>query len=290
MKGIILAGGTGSRLHPMTAVISKQLLPVYDKPLIHYPLATLMLAGIREILVITTPRDAPLKRAALGDGSAWGLALTYAEQAEPRGIADAFLIGRSFVAGERVALVLGDNIFFGHGLGQILLEAIQDQHGATIFGYWVPDPQRFGVVTFGRDGEVERVEEKPARPRSNYAVTGLYFYDGQVCDICAEIRPSVRGELEITSVNQRYLELDQLRVRRLERGFAWLDAGTPDSLLDAANYISTIERRQGLKIACLEEIAWRSGWIDDAQLSRQAAAMPEGGYRTYLNSLLEVDG
>jgi len=290
MKGIVLAGGSGSRLHPMTSVISKQLLPVFDKPLIHYPLATLMLAGIQDILVITTPRDAPLIQALLADGRQWGVSIRYAEQAEPRGIAEAFLIGRDFIANERVALVLGDNIFFGHGLSGILRDARRYTEGATIFGYWVPDPQRFGVVELDDNDEVMGIEEKPAKPRSNYAVTGLYFYDERICELCAELRPSARGELEITSVNQRYHEMGRLHVRRLERGFAWLDAGTPESLLDAANYISTIERRQGLKIACLEEIAWRSGWIDDGEMSALTARMPAGDYRQYLETLLRTGG
>ena len=289
MKGILLAGGTGSRLHPMTSVISKQLLPVYDKPMIHYPLATLMLAGIREILVITTPADAPLIQALVGDGSRWGVDIRYARQDEPRGIAEAFLIGADFVGQSSVALVLGDNIFFGHGLGSMLRKARRQTEGATIFGYWVANPERFGVVELGANDEVLGLEEKPKTPRSHYAVTGLYFYDNQVLDICAGLTASARGELEITDVNQRYLERGQLSALRLERGFAWLDAGTPDSLLDAANYISTIERRQGLKISCLEEIAWRSGWIDDAAFTALAAAMPRGSYREYLETLLRME-
>ncbi len=288
MQGIILAGGTGSRLYPMTAAYCKQLIAVYDKPLIYYPLATLMLAGIRDILVITSPHDQPLLRRVLGDGSQWGLTLSFAEQPRPNGIAEALIIGHDFIAGNRLALVLGDNIFFGHGLAEVLRAAREQPSGATIFGYWVPNPERFGVVEFDETGRVLSLEEKPSKPRSNYAVTGLYFYDERAADIAVELTPSARDELEITDVNRRYLELGGLHVRRLERGFAWLDAGTPDSLLDASNYIGTIERHQGLKIACVEEMAWRAGWIDDQHLVRLADAAGNSSYGQYLLDILSL--
>jgi glucose-1-phosphate thymidylyltransferase len=286
MKGIILAGGSGSRLYPLTAATNKQLIPVYDKPLIYYPLATLMLTGIREVLVISRPEDREVYARVLGDGSRLGMRIEHAVQPRPEGIPQAFLIGRSFIAGGRCALALGDNIFFGHGLRSILREAAVETRGATIFGYWVSDPERFGVVTFDAGFRVLRLEEKPAQPSSNYAVTGLYFYDEQVAELAAGLKPSVRGETEITDLNRLYLEQGTLRVQRLERGFAWLDTGTPDSLLDAANYIATIERRQGLKIACIEEIAWRQGWIDDAHLARLAESMGGCAYGEYLRRTL----
>jgi glucose-1-phosphate thymidylyltransferase len=249
-----------------------------------------MLAGIRDILVISAPDSLPLLRELLGDGGQWGLNICYRVQDRPRGIAEALVIGRDFVDGDRVALILGDNIFFGHGLAQILRQAREREEGATIFGYWVPDPERLGVVELGQNGKVLSIEEKPSRPRSNYAVTGLYFYDSQVCDLAGSIGPSDRGELEITSVNQRYLDMGQLYVRRLERGFAWIDAGTPDSLIDAANYIATIERRQGLKIGCPEEVAWRLGWITDKQLRSLADPLQGGDYGRYLNDLMDFGG
>ncbi|MDP7602761.1 MAG: glucose-1-phosphate thymidylyltransferase RfbA [Alphaproteobacteria bacterium] len=286
VKGILLAGGSGTRLYPMTKAYNKQLIAVYDKPLIHYPLATLMLSGIRQFLVITTPRDRSLIEGLLGDGSQWGLAISYAEQHAPKGIAEALIIGRDFVGGDDFALILGDNIFFGHGLKNILQEAGTGRPGATVFGYWVPNPEDFGVVTFDHQGRVQSIEEKPLRRRSHYAVTGLYFYDARACAFASELEPSTRGELEITDVNRRYLELGELHVHRLERGFAWLDAGTPDALLDAANYIATMERRQGLKIGCLEEIAWRAGWIDDGDLESLAAPIAQADYGRYLLGLL----
>jgi len=282
IKGILLAGGTGSRLFPLTSMVTKQMLPVYDKPLLYYPLATLMLAGIRDILVISTPEDQPSYQRLLGDGNHLGLSLSYAVQQEPNGIAEALLIGRSFLAGARVMLILGDNIFFGHGLQPVLRTAREKADGATIFGYWVSDPERFGIVELDRDGNPVAIVEKPAQPRSHYAVTGLYFYDHRASDLAADLTPSARGELEITDLNRRYLELGKLSVHRLQRGFAWLDAGTPDALLDAANYVATLERRQGLKIACLEEIAWRQQWIDDTGLNSIIAAMPRNSYRDYL--------
>jgi glucose-1-phosphate thymidylyltransferase len=286
LKGILLAGGSGTRLHPLTAVFSKHLLPVYDKPLIHYPLATLMLAGVREILVITTPTDRPLISNLLGDGSDLGIELTYAEQARPAGIAEAFLIGRDFLAGDPVVMALGDNIFFGHGLRDLLARAGAQREGATVFAYWVADPRRFGVIELDGENKVIGVEEKPLEPRSNYAATGLYFFDGKASEFAAGLKPSDRGELEITDLVRCYLELDQLRALRLERGFAWMDAGTPDALLDAANYVSTIERRQGLKIACVEEIAWRMGWIDDGQLLALAENAGRGDYGGYLRGVV----
>ncbi|MBB4212549.1 glucose-1-phosphate thymidylyltransferase [Rhodothalassium salexigens] len=285
MKGIILAGGAGTRLHPITLAISKQLLPVYDKPMIYYPLSTLMLAGIRDILVITTPHDAPAFQGLLGDGSQWGIALSYAVQPRPEGLAQAFLIGRDFLAGQGCALVLGDNIFYGQGLTGKLHDAAGRAHGATVFGYHVQDPQRYGVVTFDAQGHATAIEEKPQQPRSNWAVTGLYFYDGDVADVAAQIRPSARGELEITDINRHYLDRGDLAVERLGRGFAWFDTGTHDSLVEASSYIQTIEKRQGQRIAIPEEIAFYNGWLDRDDLARLGRALDKSDYGRYLTRL-----
>jgi glucose-1-phosphate thymidylyltransferase len=289
MRGIILAGGSGTRLFPLTMAVSKQLLPVYDKPMIYYPLSTLMLAGIRDILVISTPVDLPLFRRLLGDGCQWGICFSYAEQPRPEGIAQAFIIGRQFVGKDAVALILGDNVFYGHGLSHTLQKSARQQEGATIFGYWVKDPERYGVVEFDTQGRVMSLEEKPKCPRSNYAVMGLYFYDNQVLDIAAQLTPSARGELEITDVNKVYLAQGTLRTELWGRGMAWLDMGTHESLLQAANFIETIESRQGLKIACVEEVAYRMGYIDATQLERLAQPLLKNGYGQYLINLLQQE-
>jgi glucose-1-phosphate thymidylyltransferase len=285
-KGIILAGGSGTRLYPLTHTISKQLLPVYDKPMIYYPLSTLMLAGIREILVITTPRDEMSFRDLLGDGSQWGIRLSYAVQPEPGGLAQAFVIGKEFVAGDPSCLILGDNIFYGHGMVKQLRAAAGRENGATVFGYWVRDPERYGVAQFGPYGNVVSLEEKPVNPKSNYAVTGIYFYDEKVCDLAADLRPSPRGELEITDLNNLYLSQGGLFLEKLGRGTAWLDTGTHESLMQAGNFIETIEQRQGLKICCPEEVAFQQRWIDSDQLSQVAAALSKSGYGEYLLGLL----
>lgn len=290
VKGIILAGGTGSRLFPLTRVISKQLLPVYDKPMIYYPLSTLMLTGIRDILVITTPQDQAQFTQLLADGRQWGLNISYASQPRPEGIAQAFLIGKQFIGADRCCLILGDNIFFGHGLVQTLERARRREQGATVFGYWVKDPQRYGVLAFDEQGRAAGLEEKPRIPASNYAVTGLYFYDNQVVEFAASLAPSARGELEITDVNKLYLDRGLLAVERLGRGTAWLDTGTHESLMQAGNFIQTIEDRQGLKIACPEEIAYTQGWIGAEQVNSIAAGYKNNGYGDYLVRLLQLRG
>ena len=285
-KGIILAGGSGTRLHPATLAVSKQLLPVYDKPMVYYPLSTLMLAGIRDILLISTPHDTPRFEAMLGDGAKWGINISYCVQPSPDGLAQAFILGRRFVDGQPSALVLGDNIFYGHDFQRLLGNATGRAQGASVFAYHVQDPERYGVVEFDAHQRARSIEEKPKAPKSAYAVTGLYFYDEQVCDIAADIEPSERGELEITDVNARYLQMEQLSVEIMGRGYAWLDTGTHDSLLEAGQFIATLEKRQGLKVACLEEIAYRFGWITSEQLERQAHPMLKNGYGQYLLKVL----
>ena len=288
-KGIILAGGSGSRLHPMTLAASKQLMPVYDKPMIYYPLATLMQAGIRDILIITTPEDAPMFEKLLGDGSLWGIRLSYAQQPKPEGLAQAFLIGEDFIGDSRVCLILGDNIFYGHQIEETLRSAVDQESGASVFAYYVTDPERYGVVQLDADNNAIDLEEKPAKPKSHYAVTGLYMYDNDVIDIAKNIKPSARGELEITDVNKVYLERKSLKVELFERGTAWLDTGTVQSLLDAAVFIRVLEERQGLKIGCPEEIAYRQGFIDRAQLAALAKTLEKSGYGAYLQQLLQEE-
>ncbi len=290
MKGIVLAGGSGTRLHPVTRAVSKQLLPIFDKPMVYYPLSALMLAGIRDILIITTPEDRPAFERLLEDGSALGIRIVYAAQPRPEGLAQAFLIGRAFVGTERVALALGDNIFYGQGFGSLLQRTAARESGATVFAYRVRDPQRYGVVSFDTSGRAIAIEEKPAAPRSDYAVTGLYFYDNRVLDIAASLKPSPRGELEITDVNLAYLRLGDLHVEVLTRGFAWLDTGTHDSLLQASNFIQTLQERQGLRVACLEEIAYKRGFIDRDAVSRLADRMGKTSYADYLRRVLDEDG
>ena len=289
MKGIVLAGGSGTRLHPITRSVSKQMLPVYDKPMIYYPLSVLMLAGIQEILVISTPDDLPNYQKLLGDGSDFGVNLAYAEQPSPDGLAQAFLIGESFIGDDSVCLILGDNIFYGYGFTAMLQDVAARDAGATVFGYHVNDPERFGVVEFDPEGRVLSVEEKPERPKSNYAITGLYFYDNRVVDIAKQVKPSERGELEITDVNRAYLESGELNVSLMGRGFAWLDTGTHDSLMEAGQFVQTIEHRQGLKVACLEEIGYRNGWLSAEALQQQAGALAKTGYGQYLQQVLDSE-
>ncbi len=288
MKGIILAGGSGTRLHPITKGVSKQLLPIYDKPMIYYPLSVLMLVGIRDILIITTPDDLTSFQRLLGDGSAFGVHLQYKVQPSPDGLAQAFILGDEFIGDEHCCLVLGDNIYFGQGFSPKLKQVAQRQRGATVFGYQVMDPERFGVVEFDDDFKVLSIEEKPQQPKSNWAVTGLYFYDNRVVDFAKKVKPSVRGELEITSINQMYLECGELNVELLGRGFAWLDTGTHDSLIEASTFVQTVEKRQGFKVACLEEIAWRNGWLTDEQVRESAKSLAKTGYGRYLLDLLHV--
>jgi glucose-1-phosphate thymidylyltransferase len=287
MKGILLAGGSGTRLHPITLGVSKQLLPIYDKPMVYYPLSTLMLAGIREVLLISTPEDLPSYRRLLGDGSRFGIEIDYAQQPKPEGLAQAFLIGREFVGTDRVALALGDNVFYGHGMPDSLRQAAARKSGATVFGYWVSDPERYGVVEFGANGEAIGIEEKPAKARSNYAITGIYFFDNRVLDIAAKLKPSPRGELEITDVNLAYLEMGDLYVERLGRGVAWLDTGTNESLLQACNFVETLQERQGLKIACLEEIAFTQGYISRERLAELGEQMGKSSYGAYLRLIAQ---
>ncbi|KAB7897113.1 glucose-1-phosphate thymidylyltransferase RfbA [Rouxiella sp. S1S-2] len=287
MKGIILAGGSGTRLYPLTRGVSKQLLPIYDKPMVYYPISVLMLAGIKDILIITTPEDNEAFVRLLGDGSQFGINLSFAIQPSPDGLAQAFIIGEDFIAGDKCALVLGDNIFFGESFGRKLEHAVQNSDGATVFGYQVMDPERFGVVEFDTDNRAISIEEKPTHPRSNWAVTGLYFYDHHVVEMAKQIKPSHRGELEITTLNQMYMDLGKLKVEQLGRGFAWLDTGTHDSLLEASQFIHTIEKRQGFKVACLEEIAFRKGWISREQVAEQAKVLAKTGYGKYLTQLIE---
>ncbi len=289
-KGIILAGGSGTRLHPLTKGVSKQLMPVYDKPMIYYPLSTLMLSGIRDVLIITTPHEQEMFQRLLGDGTQWGMNIQWAVQPSPDGLAQAFIIGKDFVGDDGCALVLGDNIFYGASLPDLLGNAAATKEGATVFGYWVKEPQAYGVAEIDADGRCLSLEEKPAKPKSNWAVTGLYFYDNQVCDLAASLKPSPRGELEITDLNRRYLEQDKLRLERLGRGFAWLDTGNPDALMQAANFIQTIEQRQGLQIACPEEISYRAGWIDTAALAALADPLKKTEYGQYLARLAEASG